>query len=130
LRSDVGKARPGSGFLAAGTRGDLIPTVDLGVSDTLRSVDDDALDRIGGVWRLAGEVLFVDTARTRGTGSVGTVNREEGFVVVDLRLATDATDETEGDLWRLIAGALGVGRETVGTEAFASGFGSGCLALF
>jgi hypothetical protein len=49
LRSDVGKARPGSGLLAAGTRGDLIPAVDLGVSDTLRSVDADALDRIGGV---------------------------------------------------------------------------------
>lgn len=82
-------------FLLAGTRGDLRAVVDLGVSEMLRRVEDEPGRLIGGVCRSAG--LAVETARTRGTGSVGIVSLDDpGFEVIDLRLATEATEETDG----------------------------------
>jgi hypothetical protein len=89
------------GFVMAGTRGDLIAMVDLGVSEATwsRSVEVEVFRLIDGVCGLLEPATVLETARFRtGTGSVGTASRVVALVPVERLLAAEATEDTEGDL--------------------------------
>ena len=107
-----------------------------GTAGVSRNVDVEALLRIVPVWLLA---VAVDAFRGRdGTGSVGAINRAGigALDATDLRLAIDATDDTEGERIRLAAEAVAavigeplVGSDTLGLVTAMTGFAGAFASL-
>lgn len=110
-------ARPGVKVVPVGGR-PVTAGLAVATAGVSRNVDVDALLLIVPLWLFA---VAVDTFRGRGgTGSVGAINRAGigALDATDLQLATDATDDTEGDRIRLAAETVAAftGEPLVGSD--------------